>query len=86
MVVCVADTKINGARAREKRAQCIVVRGRLPRNKRENSTWGLDRLIATGRKRILWKYYDSNVQHVMHNQQAGLTHDIRHRQIEHRIT
>lgn len=30
-------------------------------------------------EQILWKYYDSNVQHVMHNQQAGLTHRIRHR-------
>lgn len=25
-------------------------------------------------EQILWKYYESNVQHVMHNQQAGLTH------------
>lgn len=86
MVVCVVDTKINGDLG-EGKAGAMHNGLRASPTEQEGKQYMWPRQVDSHRaEQILWKYYDFNIQHVMHNQQAGLTHDIRHRQIEHRIT
>lgn len=71
MVICVVDTIGEGIWTREKRAQSRWFRGRS-HGTRQKST--RQRQVDNPRpQHISWKYYNFNVQHVMHNQQARLT-------------